>query len=143
MQRGFTLIEMLMAIMLIGLLAGLALPGLSALRDRLGVESATEAIVVAHTRARLVAVMERRVTVLTLTLDSLVLRAIEAPSDTSPRWRGRGPAFHGVAITGVPRSILFAPSGVTMGAANATYILTRGGARKQIVVSRYGRVRVE
>ena len=143
MQRGFTLIEMLIAIMLAGLLAALAIPGLSALHDRLAVETATEAILAAHTRARLVAVTERRVAVLTLTVDSLVLRAIEAPTDTTPRWRSPGPAIHGVAIAGVPRSVLFAPSGVTMGVANATYTLTRGGARKQIVVSRYGRVRVQ
>ena len=143
MQRGSTLIELLIAIMLAGLLAALAIPGLSALHDRLAVETATEAILAAHIRARLVAVTERRVAVLTLTVDSLVLRAVETPADTAPRWHGPGPALQGVAITGVPRNILFAPSGVTMGIANATYLLTRGGARKQVVVSRYGRVRVQ
>ena len=143
MQRGVTLIEMLIAIMLAGLLAALAIPGLRALHDRLAVEAATQAILTAHTRARLVAVTERRVAVLTLTLDSIVVRAIETPTDTTPRWRGPGPAAQDVAIAGVPRSVSFAPSGVTMGIANATYVLTRGGARKQVVVSRYGRVRVQ
>lgn len=143
MQRGFTLLELLITVVLACLLAGLAIPGLAALHDRLAVETATEAILGAHTRARLVAVIERRVAVLTIAADSLVLRAIESPTDTTPRWRGAGPLRQGVAIAGAPRNVLFAPNGVPMGVANATYTLTRGAARKQVVVSRYGRVRVQ
>jgi hypothetical protein len=37
----------------------------------------------------------------------------------------------------------FHPSGVAMGVANVTHVLTRGAARRQVVVSRLGRVRVQ
>jgi prepilin-type N-terminal cleavage/methylation domain-containing protein len=142
MRRGVTFIELLIVIVLTTLLASLALPTIAALHDRLAVDAVADALLAAHARARLVAVTERRVAVLTLTIDSLVVRVIEAPADTVPRWRNEGPAAQGVAVTGMPRSVLVAPSGVTMGLANGTYVLTRGAARKQVVVSRYGRIRV-
>ncbi|HEY7681346.1 MAG TPA: GspH/FimT family pseudopilin [Gemmatimonadales bacterium] len=142
MPKGVTLLEILLTLLLLGLLVTLAVPGFSALHDRLAVQAATDAVTSAHARARLLAVAEGRVAVLTITSDSVVVRVIEAPADTVRRWRGDGPAAHGVTAGGTPRTVLFAPSGITMGVANATYTLTRGAARKQVVVSRYGRVRV-
>jgi hypothetical protein len=106
------------------------------------VNQAAEVIVSAHTRARLVAIAERRIVVLTLTEDSLVLGVVESAVDTVLRWRGSGPAAEGVTATGVPRRVFFGPSGVTIGVANGSYVLTRGSARRQIIVSRYGRLRV-
>ncbi len=142
MRRGVTLLELLIVILVTTLLVSLALPALGALHDRLAVDAVTEELVAAHTRARLVAVAERRVAVLTLTADSLVVRVVEAPLDTVVRWRGEGATAQGVLVTGMPRSVLVGPSGVTMGAAQRTYVLTKGTARKQVVVSRYGRIRV-
>lgn len=143
MRTGVTLLELLLVIVLAGILATIALPGIVGLHDRLAVDAAAQAVVGAHSRARIAALTEQRVMVLTLTADSLLLRAVESPIDTIERWRGDGPADHAVSIAGMPRQISFAPSGVTMGFANATYSLTRGSAQKQVIVSRYGRVRVQ
>jgi prepilin-type N-terminal cleavage/methylation domain-containing protein len=143
MRRGATLLELLAALALASVLAAMALPGSTALLDQLRVEEAASALTAAHARAQLVAVAEQRVTLLTLTPDSLVLRAVESPTDTVERWRGDGPARRGVQIAGVPRLVGFAPSGVAFGVANGSYTLLRGSARKQVIVSRYGRVRVQ
>jgi prepilin-type N-terminal cleavage/methylation domain-containing protein len=143
MRNGVTLLELLLVIVLAGILATIALPGIAGLHDRLAVDAAVQAVVGAHTRARIAALTEQRVMVLTLTTDSLLLRAVESPIDTIERWRGDGPADHDVSVAGMPRQISFAPSGVTMGFANATYSLTRGSVQKQVIVSRYGRVRVQ
>jgi prepilin-type N-terminal cleavage/methylation domain-containing protein len=143
MSRGTTLIELLLTLAIAGILAALAVSGASGLRDRLRVEEAAAAIAGAHTRARLLAVTERRVMVLTLAADSLVLRAVESRADTVERWRAPGPTATGVGVTGMPRTAGFAPSGVAFGFANGTYTLVRGSARKQVIVSRYGRVRVQ
>lgn len=142
MSRGISLMELLLVITLTGLLALLAVPSWGAVRDRLAVAGATELVTAAHTRARLVAAAERRPAVLLLTADSLILRVVESPTDTVERWRAVGPRQEGVEVTGMPKVVLFAPSGATFGLANATYQLSRGDARKQVVVSRYGRVRV-
>jgi prepilin-type N-terminal cleavage/methylation domain-containing protein len=142
MKRGATLLELLVVLAVAGVVALIGLLPIGALHDRLAVDQVTEAITSAHTRARLVAMAERRIAVLTLTADSVVLRVVESDADTVIRWRGIGPAAEGVTATGVPRRVFFGPSGVTIGVANGSYLLTRGSARRQIVVSRYGRVRV-
>jgi len=142
MSRGTTLPELLLALIVLGLLTLLAVPAAGRLRDRLAVEAAAQALAGAHARARLVAVTERRNVLLTLAADSLIVHAIESPADTIERWRSAGPAADGVQTTGLPRRISYAPSGVSMGFANGTYTITRGSARRQVIVSRYGRVRV-
>lgn len=143
MRRGTTLLELSLAIVITGILALIALPPLGALRDRLAVTEAAALLSSAHARARLLAVVEQRVAVLTLTPDSLVVRVVESPGDTSVRWQARGPAAWRVTTTGLPREISFAPSGVAFGFANGTYEFTRGSAARRVIVSRYGRVRQE
>lgn len=142
MSRGTTLLELLLVLILIGLASAMAVPGITRLRDRLAVDSAAQALAGAHTRARLVAVTERRNVLLTLAADSLIVHAIETPADTVERWRSAGPSAEGVITTGLPRRISYAASGVSLGFANGTYTITRGNARRQVIVSRYGRVRI-
>ena len=141
MRRGITLLELAITITLLGVLTAIAIPSVLAWRDRLAVDDDARALVNAHARARIAAVAEHRVMVLTLTPDSLVLRAVESVTDTIERWRGVL-SGSGVQVAGLPRQVVYAPSGATMGFANGTYTVTRGAARKQVVVSRYGRVRI-
>jgi len=142
MTRGSTLLELLIVLAVAGMVALMALAPIGALHDRLAVDQVAEAIVSAHTRARLVATAERRIAVLTVAADSIVVRVVESAGDTVIRWRGTGPAAEGVTAAGVPRRVFFGPSGITIGVANGSYVLIRGGARRQVIVSRYGRVRV-
>lgn len=142
MRRGTTLIELLLALAVLSLLLAIALPNLSDTRDRLLAREWAAELVAAHTRARFLALAEQRVMLLTISTDSLLVRAVGSAGDTTERWRSDGPAVSGVTLAGGPRTIAFAPSGVAFGLANATYTLTRGSAVKQVVVSRYGRVRV-
>ena len=143
MQRhGFTLVELLIVIILIGMLTTIVVAPATAVRDRLSVDHAARLIVAAHTRARLVASTERRPMQLDLRADALVLRAHLPPLDTAERWRHAGPVGDGVTVTGLPHQVLLAPSGIAYGFANNTYVLTRGNARRQVVVSRYGRIQL-
>lgn len=142
MTRGTTLTELLLVLTLMAIVTGLTAPRLVLLRDQWAVQDAARAIVDAHTRARLLAITERRVIQLALSTDSLVLRARVTPADTALRWRHTGPAGGGVTATGMPHLITYAPSGIPYGFANNSYTLTRGSAHRQVVVSRYGRVQL-
>ncbi len=142
MPRGATLLELLLALTLLAAVLAITLPAARDSRDRLLARHWAATVVAAHSRARHTALAEQRVALLTVSADSLVLRAVVAPGDTQTRWRTGGPLLDGVTLTGGPRTIAFAPSGVAFGLANATYTLRRGSALKQVIVSRYGRVRV-
>ena len=141
MSRGTTLLELLLVLLITAIVAALASPAVGALRNQLLVDEVAEVVAGAHARARLLAPVEQRVILLTLTADSLVLRTVESPSDTTERWHAAGPAASGVQVSGFPRTVSFAPSGVAFGFSNGTYRFTRGAAQAQVIVSRYGRVR--
>lgn len=143
MRRGSSLLELLLGLVVAGLLASLALPAIGALHDRLQTDAAARALVAAHLRARFIAMAEQRIVVLELSSARLAIRAVESPADTVLRWEGGGPAVEGVLVTGMPHQAVFGPGGVGMGLANATFVLQRGGATRQVIVSRYGRVRLQ
>ena len=141
MQRGVTLIEIAICLVIAGILSSAAIPAVTSFRDRYTVQSVALVIAGAHNRARIRAVLEGQNTELEVRADSVILRVGNGPT-AHPVWSAPGPTASGTSMTSPPRVLTFAPSGVTVGFANATFVVTRGSARRQVVVSRLGRVRV-
>lgn len=143
MTRGYTLLETLLALVIAGLAATMSLPAWHGLHDSYTVRAAAAMIASAHQRARIRAVLEGGSTELEVRADSLLLRVLPGGGQV-PRlvWSGPGPATSGVSFQSPPRTIAFAPTGVTTGFANATFVVSKGAARRQVVISRMGRVRV-
>lgn len=141
MRNGMTLIELLIGLVILGLLSTAAAPAFGGLRDRYTVQAVAAEIAGAHNRARIRAVLEGQVTELTVRADSLILQLM-SPGSPTTIWSAPGPLAAGVTLLSPSRTMAFAPSGVTTGFANATFVLTRGTARRQVVVSRLGRVRI-
>ncbi len=144
MRRGVTLLEMLMVLVVIGLLAGMVIPGAASLADRLAVEHEAARLLVAYRSAWLTARVQHRLALLRVTTDSLAIWTVSSAGapDTVLAWLAPGPAQAGVSIQGVPHTTVFAPFGAAMGFANTRHVLGRGSASRQVVVSRLGRVRV-
>jgi len=142
MTRGFTLIELALVLLIAGLMAIFAAGPLLGLRDRLAVDQAARDIVALHARARLLAMVESRPIRLDIGSDSSLMRVI-ADGDTITRWRGAGLSAEPASVSGPVRSLWFSPAGVTYGVSNVTWIVTRGSAEKRVVVSRWGRIRIE
>ncbi len=139
MRGGFSLIELVLVLALLGLLLGIALPPLVRALDRIEVTAAASQIAAAHTRARLMAISRSRV--LVLTVDSATL-SIHPRGSTSNLWSDRGPALSRVSLAGPTRSFTFSPEGFSLGLSNASLHLSRGSASRTVVVSRLGRVRI-
>jgi len=139
MKQAFTLPEVLLVLALGGIILGIAIPRLSAALDRIEVAAAASHIAAAHQRARLMAVTQSLVAV--LSVDHLAL-TIRRRGLTTPLWSEAGPAAHRVSLDGPPRQFTFSPEGFSLGLSNATLRLTRGSATRTVIISRLGRVRV-
>jgi type IV fimbrial biogenesis protein FimT len=139
MTHGYSVPELMLALAVVGLLLGIAVPRFSQARDYIAVDAAATEVIAAHQRARMMAIARGQV--LTLEIDSTQLR-IALPSGATPLWTQDGPAASGVRLSGATRRFMFSPSGITLGLSNASLLLTRGASIRTVVFSRLGRVRV-
>ena len=145
MSRGYTLFEVLVVLAIIGLVAGIVVPPTSMLSDRLAVEHQAARILAAYRSAWLTARIDHRLALLRISSDTLAIRTIPSAGapDTALVWMATGPAAAGVSLTSASHTTVFGPDGVAMGRSNARHVLTRGAAKREVVVSRLGRVRVQ
>ncbi len=141
MKRGFTLVELLLAVAILAITAGLVVPRLQHPLDRLAVERAVYDFGAAHLRARMMAVTQNRVTVLQLVSDSVRIRVL-AGNDTVSYWSRPGPLVFGVALSGPNRWLRFHPAGIGYGFSNGSWTFDRGTSHRTVVISRLGRLRV-
>ncbi len=141
MPRGVTLLELLVVLAVVAVLAAIGLPRAAALLDTVATERAARRVVAAHRVARFTAIARSSVMLVTVTADSLAVRAVRGP-DTTTVWRTPGPAADGVSLSGPERPLAFAPTGLPLGLGNATFRLARGRSSRDVVISRLGRTRI-
>jgi prepilin-type N-terminal cleavage/methylation domain-containing protein len=139
LRHGYTLTELALVLSIVGILAGIGVPHVLRVRDTLAVEEAARRIAAAHQRARITAILRNCAMVLTISADSITLRAQNEVAASS---RDMGVTANSVTYGGPLRQVTFSPIGLPIGVANATYTVTRGDARRSVVVSRLGRVRI-
>jgi Tfp pilus assembly protein FimT len=142
MRCGTSLPELLVVIALAGLVGAIAVPSVRHAMDRRAVELAVQQVTGAHLEARLLTIRTREPVLLLLSADSMVLRTAFA-GETTLVWRKPGPRNFGVAVTGNARTLRFIPTGYTIGGSNISYTISKGNARRRVVISRLGRVRTE
>ncbi|MFQ5704971.1 MAG: Tfp pilus assembly protein FimT/FimU [Gemmatimonadales bacterium] len=139
MQRAFTLVEVMVVILILGLITALAAPRVWRWADRLAVASATQEIASFYARARFSAVYHGRRLRIVLDQDSLAA-TVEAAVD-SVLWRQVGPGGRGVVLQSSRSVIRLYPSGLGLGGANTKLVLRRGAAAESLTISRTGRLK--
>ncbi len=137
--RGLTLVELLLVIVLLATFSGIATPRVLGILDLGAVRAETASIVSALDAARGAALRLGAVTRLTLADSSYQVDATVTREEVTA-WRASGPSQRGVRLSGAGQPILFAPSGIAMGAANRTLVLSKGAVSRRVVVSRLGRL---
>lgn len=139
-RRGYTLLELLLAITMLSLLGGITMPHVGTLADAAAVRHARLELRAALDAARGAAI---RLGASVELRDDGTRRAIVPllPPDTVPVWTGPSAAAHGVHQAGFGSAITFGPAGLATGASNRTVTLTRGSATLTVVISRLGRIR--
>jgi prepilin-type N-terminal cleavage/methylation domain-containing protein len=137
MRSGYTLIEVVIVLAISALLAGLTLPALINLRDRITVRLAAVDATRTLADARAIAITASRRTAVRINAATNTLTVIDG-ADTLRTLRLDE---YGVHLGTNRDSIAFGPTGIGWGAATATITLRRGAATTAIAVSRLGRVR--
>jgi prepilin-type N-terminal cleavage/methylation domain-containing protein len=136
MRHGTTLIEVSVAVGILGIVAGVAFPRFGAYRDRVAVTAATSSTLSLLSTARHVAL--RRATLAAVHLDtSGAVVSVVAGTDTVERRPLH--EVHGVTLSSTRDSIAYSSTGLGYGAANTQIILRRGAAADTIADSRLGR----
>ncbi|MES2305299.1 MAG: GspH/FimT family pseudopilin [Gemmatimonadota bacterium] len=139
MNRGVTLPELLVALVLIGLLACIGVPRIAAVRDGIRVREEALRLLAALDQARGAAIRIGSDTRLTLADSGYFIVATPADSQVE-LWRAPGPAGNSVQLTGSGAPLLFGPAGLAVGASNRTLVLTSGRVSRKVVISRLGRI---
>ncbi|MGQ0765060.1 MAG: type II secretion system protein [Gemmatimonadota bacterium] len=137
MRPAFSLIELLIAVSIVGVITVMSLPPWVAMRDKVAVDGAAASLARALADARSSSLMrsERHAVRADTSAASV---AIHVRADTLLRLP-LGTLF-GVRIGATRDSIAWAATGIGYGAANATFVVTRGASAETVTVSRAGRV---
>lgn len=145
-RHGFTLVETLIAVVMVSLLMLIAFPKVRAAIIKTDLRSARTAVVNSAARARAVATEGSRISWLTFDGNRMLVTA--APRRTPPLGGGVDTVgqvldleeAYGVGVTG-PTSIQFNPNGLSTGLATAqTISLARDGHTENVQLDGLGRV---
>jgi len=146
MQRGFTLLEIVAVLVVLGVFAALIGPRVNGWADTIAVGRAMEDLRGAYLRARMAAIYGSARVHVTISPDSLVAIAetgssvAENVTDTL-LFRVRGPSYHGVSVEATRNVVRFYPTGIGLGGTNTKIVLRRGMAAESLTVSRLGRLK--
>lgn len=144
-SRGFTIVELMIVIVIIGMVALFSFPRAGSVYDHTMVRSARTAVTNLYNATRTAARTSNRVAVLRLNGGVLVIERNAFPPATSKDTVGGFNNLglqYGVTVTG-PDSIRVDPRGLLRAANNTTtytWVITRGGYSDSVMVNGYGRV---
>ncbi|HEX9895025.1 MAG TPA: GspH/FimT family pseudopilin [Gemmatimonadales bacterium] len=140
-NSGFSLVEMLIAIVVAGLLMAIALPKVRETVIRSEVRSARSAVASMYARARIHALQTRKSTVVNFNATKAWVTTTDGGGglDTVGAVLNLTNAY-GVAVAYTAPLIKFQPTGLTNVGAPVTVRVTRAGKADSVVISGYGRL---
>ena len=144
-RRGFTAIEMMIVVVLVGVLSAIALPYLRTGPAKSGVRGALSAITSLHAIARNAAIARGRTAILVIkaTAPATVLVVVRRPGSSVVDTVGAVEnlfARFSVALTTTSDSVAFTPRGIGISTSNTTVIVTRSSVADTLTISGAGRV---
>jgi len=141
---GFTLIEMIMVVVIVGLMMGIAIPFLRNSSDRGGVTESAVVISSMHARAKLAAIQRGRVTRLKMNASQSTMWVTASKTsgsgvDTVGNVENLSDRF-GITFTTTRDSLTFTPRGIGTESSGTTIVIAKGSAADTITISAAGRL---
>jgi len=137
--RGVTLIELLLALTIVGILLAFAVPRYSRVADTLATERAAADLAVFYAQARYGAIYRGTRVRIEFGVDAL--RAVYESVQDSVFILRPGPSRYGVSLAASRSVIRVYPNGFGLGAANTKLVVRRGMAAESLTTSRLGRLK--
>jgi prepilin-type N-terminal cleavage/methylation domain-containing protein len=140
MRRGFSLLELLVVLTIVGTLVALVAPRWARLRDRLAVHRAATEVTGFYHAARYAAILRARHVRIEFGSGRLEATYEGGTADSAFLIRV-GPERHGVLLEASRAVLRIGPDGLGSGAANTRLVLRRGTAADTLTTSRLGRLK--
>jgi prepilin-type N-terminal cleavage/methylation domain-containing protein len=140
MGKGFSLVELAVVLVIVGIFAAVGLPRLQRLLDWIATDHAARAVTTALAVGRHGAVMQATRSRVIIAADTLRIDRFGA-GGWEPWWRRPGPAEWGVQMSVSNPVVTFGPTGMGWGLSNTKVVLWRGSQVETITTSRVGRVK--
>jgi prepilin-type N-terminal cleavage/methylation domain-containing protein len=137
-RNAFSLVELLLVVMLMGVLMALAAPRLSAMRDSASVRAAMADLGADFSMARQSAITRRAVVAVVL---DTAFGVVELRSATRMMSRHTLGATYGIVLGSNRDSAVYDSRGLGYGVSNLTVTVRRGAIVDTLTMSRMGRVR--
>ncbi len=141
-ERGFTLIEILMVVTVIGLLTAIALPRIGDAMVAQNARAGRDAVISQHAKARAAAIQRGRSTFLVFNGNSMVIvsrHPVTGAVDTVGNVEDLLGRF-GVTVSTTRDTLTFDARGLGTESSATTITVTRGTHAYQVTVSMWGRV---
>jgi Tfp pilus assembly protein FimT len=138
LRLGATIVEMVAALVLTGIILGVAIPKMRHTVERAAVRGAVADVVTTLSAARQLAVSRRGGVWVAIDAPGATLRVVRHGDTLITRALGQ---LFGVTVEATRDSLAYDGRGLGAGAANLTFVLLRGRTADTVVVSRLGRVR--
>lgn len=137
---GFTLMELLLVVVIIGILAALTAPRISTALNQRSVRGATDGFESLFRRARATAISSRLPATITFASSVASVSIVRAGSTVTVGQNLDFPAQYGVAVTASGVTLQIEPTGLVLNGTPFTVIATKGGAADTTRVTGYGRI---
>ena len=141
-ERGFTLIEILMVVTVIGLLTAIALPRIGDAMVAQNARAGRDAVISLHAKARAAAIQRGRSTRLVINGNSMIIvsqHPVTGAVDTVGNVEDLFDRF-GVTLSTTRDTLSFDARGLGTESSATTVTVTKGAHTYQITISMWGRV---
>ena len=146
-RRGFTMIELLIVCVIVGILAAMSMPAIRGMQDRYAVQAAKQQLAASLATARAAAVQKSRVARFRVSGTTIAAVVLTAPTDSQPVVRPRDLSREFGVSVGMSSA---ADSVVTFGtrgfrttpriSATQRYVVRRGAAADSVCIGMLGQL---